>query len=156
VRRDPPRVLSNRGANGIDGTISTALGVAACGRRTVLLIGDVTFLHDVGGLLAVARHGLALTIVVLNNDGGGIFEFLPVSAEGEAYTEHVATPHGRDLAHASALYDCDHVRPDSLAAFRDALRSALSSARTTVVEVRTDRRENLALHRRVWSPPPGD
>jgi 2-succinyl-5-enolpyruvyl-6-hydroxy-3-cyclohexene-1-carboxylate synthase len=155
VRRDPPRVLSNRGANGIDGTISTALGVAASGRRTVLLVGDVTFLHDVGGLLAVARHGLALTIVVLNNDGGGIFEFLPVSAEGEAYVEHVATPHGRDLAHAAALYDCDHVGPDSLAAFRDALRAALSSSRTTVVEVRTDRRENLALHRRVWSSPPG-
>jgi 2-succinyl-5-enolpyruvyl-6-hydroxy-3-cyclohexene-1-carboxylate synthase len=148
-------VLSNRGANGIDGTISTALGVAASGRRTVLLVGDVTFLHDVGGLLAVARHGLALTIVVLNNDGGGIFEFLPVSAEGEAYVEHVATPHGRDLAHAAALYDCDHVGPDSLAAFRDALRAALSSSRTTVVEVRTDRRENLALHRRVWSSPPG-
>jgi 2-succinyl-5-enolpyruvyl-6-hydroxy-3-cyclohexene-1-carboxylate synthase len=154
VRRDPPRVLSNRGANGIDGTISTALGVAAAGRRTVLLAGDVTVLHDVGGLLAAARHDLALTIVVLHNDGGGIFEFLPVSGEGDAYVEHIATPHGRDLAHAAALYGCDHVRPGTLDAFRGALRDALASARTTIVEVRTDRGENLALHRAVWSPRP--
>jgi 2-succinyl-5-enolpyruvyl-6-hydroxy-3-cyclohexene-1-carboxylate synthase len=156
VRRDPPRVLGNRGANGIDGTISTALGVAATGRRTVLLAGDVTLLHDIGGLLAASRHGLAVTIVVVNNDGGGIFEFLPVSGEGDAYTEHVATPHARDLRHAAALYDCDHVRPDSLEAFRNALRAALASSRTTIVEVRTDRRENLELHRRVWSAGPPD
>jgi 2-succinyl-5-enolpyruvyl-6-hydroxy-3-cyclohexene-1-carboxylate synthase len=149
VRREVPRVLSNRGANGIDGTISTALGVAATGRRTVLLIGDVAFLHDVGGLLAAARHDLALTIVLLNNDGGGIFEFLPVSGEGDAYVEHVATPHGRDFAHATALYGCGHVVAETLADFRQALKDALATDRTTVVEVRTDRAENLALHRRI-------
>lgn len=149
VRREVPRVLSNRGANGIDGTVSTALGVAATGRRTVLLIGDVALLHDVGGLLAASRHGLALTIVLLDNDGGGIFEFLPISGEGDAYVDHVATPHGRDFAHAAALYDCDHVVPATLADFRAALRTALSADRTTIVEVRTDRAENLALHRRI-------
>ena len=149
VRREVPRVLSNRGANGIDGTVSTALGVAATGRRTVLLIGDVAFLHDVGGLLAAWRHGLAVTIVLLNNDGGGIFEFLPVSGAGDAYVEHVATPHGRDLSHAAALYGLDHVVPETLADFRTALKDALAADRTTIVEVRTDRAENLALHRRV-------
>jgi 2-succinyl-5-enolpyruvyl-6-hydroxy-3-cyclohexene-1-carboxylate synthase len=156
VRSDPPRVVSNRGANGIDGTISTALGVAAAGERTVLLIGDVAFLHDVGGLLAASRHGLALTIVLLDNDGGGIFEFLPISGEGDAYVEHVATPHGRDLAHAAALYGCDHVRVETLDAFREAVRRALASERTTIVHVRTDRRANRELHRRVWAALHGD
>jgi 2-succinyl-5-enolpyruvyl-6-hydroxy-3-cyclohexene-1-carboxylate synthase len=150
-RSHPPRVLANRGANGIDGTISTALGVAATGVPTVLLIGDLAFLHDVGGLLAARRHGLRLTIVVLDNDGGGIFEFLPVSGQGEAYLEHVATPHGLDLAHAAALYECGYVAPRTLAEFRGALRDAIGAERATVVHVRTDREANLELHRRVWA-----
>jgi 2-succinyl-5-enolpyruvyl-6-hydroxy-3-cyclohexene-1-carboxylate synthase len=149
VRDDPPRVLSNRGANGIDGTVSSALGAAASGARTVLLIGDVALAHDIGGLLAARRHALALTIVLLNNDGGGIFEFLPVAGEGDAYVEHVATPLGLDFAHAAALYDCAHTRPASIADFRAALAAALESDRTTIIEVRTDRAENRALHRRV-------
>jgi 2-succinyl-5-enolpyruvyl-6-hydroxy-3-cyclohexene-1-carboxylate synthase len=150
VRDDPPRVLSNRGANGIDGTVSSALGAAAAGDRpTVLLVGDVALAYDIGGLLAAKRHGLALTIVLLNNDGGGIFEFLPVSGEGDAYVEHVATPLDLDFAHAAALYDCAHTRPASVADFRAALTAALDSGRTTIVEIATDREENRELHRRV-------
>jgi 2-succinyl-5-enolpyruvyl-6-hydroxy-3-cyclohexene-1-carboxylate synthase len=149
VREDPPRVLANRGANGIDGTVSSALGAAASGARTILLVGDVAVAHDVGGLLAAKRHGLALTIVLLNNDGGGIFEFLPVSGEGDAYVEHVATPLGLDFAHAAALYGCPHTRPATLPEFRTALAAALEANRTTIVEIRTDRHENRELHRRV-------
>jgi 2-succinyl-5-enolpyruvyl-6-hydroxy-3-cyclohexene-1-carboxylate synthase len=143
-----PRVLSNRGANGIDGTVSSALGAAAAdpGRRVVLLIGDVALAHDIGGLLAARRHDLALTIVLLHNDGGGIFHFLPVSGEGETFVEHVATPHGLDFSHAAALYGLGHV----CATTEDELREALAAASgTTLIEVRTDREENLALHRRL-------
>jgi 2-succinyl-5-enolpyruvyl-6-hydroxy-3-cyclohexene-1-carboxylate synthase len=148
ARHDGPRVLSNRGANGIDGTVSTAYGVAAgAAGPVVLLVGDVALLHDVGGLLAAARTGLDLTIVVLNNDGGGIFAFLPVAGEGAAYEEHVATPHGRDLAHAAALYGCAYERPPDLQALRDALDQALARSGTTLLEVRSDRAANLALHR---------
>ena len=147
VRDDGPRVLSNRGANGIDGTVSSALGAAVAVRRVVLLIGDVALAHDIGGLLAAKRHGLAITIVLLNNDGGGIFEFLPVATEGDAYVEHVATPLGLDFAHAAALYDCEHVVVETLDAFRREVLPA--PERTKIVEVRTDRAENRALHAQI-------
>jgi 2-succinyl-5-enolpyruvyl-6-hydroxy-3-cyclohexene-1-carboxylate synthase len=151
VRRDPPRVLGNRGANGIDGTISTAYGVAASGARTVLLVGDVAFAHDVGGLLAGRRYDLPLTIVLLNNDGGGIFETLAISGEPDVYEEHVATPHGLDFAHAAALYGCRHVVAQDLAALRAELAGSLRGGDgTTIIEVRTERRAGLALRRRVW------
>ena len=147
----PPRVLSNRGANGIDGTVSTAFGVAAAGEGpVVLLIGDVALLHDLGGLLAARRLGLPLVIVLLDNDGGGIFHFLPVATQGEAFEEHVATPHGTDFAHAAALFGLDHVRVAAPEPFRAALDAALASGRPTLIHVRTDREANVTLHRAVW------
>jgi 2-succinyl-5-enolpyruvyl-6-hydroxy-3-cyclohexene-1-carboxylate synthase len=89
ARRDPPRVLCNRGANGIDGTVSSAFGAAAATRGpVVLLIGDVALAHDVGGLLAARRLELPLTIVLVDNDGGGIFDFLPVAETPLARAPH--------------------------------------------------------------------
>jgi 2-succinyl-5-enolpyruvyl-6-hydroxy-3-cyclohexene-1-carboxylate synthase len=144
-----PRVLSNRGANGIDGTVSAAFGAAAAGEGpVVLLVGDVALAHDIGGLLAARRLGLALTIVLLNNDGGGIFHFLPVAGEADAFEEHVATPHGLDFAHAAALYGCRLERPGTLDELRSAVQRSILGSGTTIIEVRTDRVENLALHRR--------
>jgi 2-succinyl-5-enolpyruvyl-6-hydroxy-3-cyclohexene-1-carboxylate synthase len=150
AREHPPRVLSNRGANGIDGTASTAFGVAAAGTGpTVLLTGDVALAHDVGGLLAARRLRLSLTIVLLNNDGGGIFHFLPVAGEGADFEQHVATPHGLDFAHAAALYGLAHERVEDPERFRAVLDEALVAQGTTIIEVRTDREHNVALHRRV-------
>ena len=148
ARGDGPRVLANRGANGIDGTVSSAFGVAAqTGRPVVLLIGDVALAHDIGGLLSTHRLGLGLTIVLLNNDGGGIFHFLPVARYGAVFEEHVATPHGLDFAHAAALYGATHERPRDLAELEAAVRRSVRSPGTQIIEVRTDRQENLALHR---------
>ncbi|HTX44950.1 MAG TPA: 2-succinyl-5-enolpyruvyl-6-hydroxy-3-cyclohexene-1-carboxylic-acid synthase [Solirubrobacteraceae bacterium] len=150
AREDPPRTLSNRGANGIDGTVSSAFGVAAtAGGPVVLLIGDVALAHDIGGLLAARRLGLALTIVVVNNDGGGIFHFLPVAGETDAFEEHVATPHGLDFAHAAAFYGCEYERPQTAAELSGALGHAIAAGGTTIIEIRTDRTRNLELHRRV-------
>jgi 2-succinyl-5-enolpyruvyl-6-hydroxy-3-cyclohexene-1-carboxylate synthase len=150
ARELAPHVASNRGANGIDGTVSSAFGAAAVSDGpVVLLIGDVALAHDIGGLLAARRLDLAVTIVLLNNDGGGIFHFLPVAGESDGFEEHVATPHGLDFSHAAALYGLDYERPASVAALRHAVEAAISHHRTTIVEVRTDREQNLALHRRI-------
>jgi 2-succinyl-5-enolpyruvyl-6-hydroxy-3-cyclohexene-1-carboxylate synthase len=148
VRDDGPRVLCNRGANGIDGTVSSAFGAAAItAGPVVLLIGDVALAHDVGGLLAARRLGLAITIVLLDNDGGGIFEFLPIAAARDVFEKHVATPHGLDFAHAAALYGCAFTDVADLAGLRAALERALAGDATTIVRVRSDRAANLALHR---------
>lgn len=149
----PARVLSNRGANGIDGTLATAFGVAAGYDGPVaVLLGDVAFAYDLSALLCAARHGQALAIVVLNNNGGGIFEFLPLSTIDRAtFEEHVATPPGLEIAKAADLYGCDHVEPADLPAFHAALEAALASDRTTIIEVRTERAANVALHREVWA-----
>jgi 2-succinyl-5-enolpyruvyl-6-hydroxy-3-cyclohexene-1-carboxylate synthase len=156
VRPDPPRVLCNRGANGIDGTVSSAFGAAAAGRGpVVLLIGDVALAHDIGGLLAASRLELKLTIVLLNNEGGGIFDFLPVSEsrlaqQGDHYTRHIATPTGLDFAHAAVLYGLSHETVADIASFRAALEQALAAPGSAIIEVRGERTANVELHRRVW------
>jgi 2-succinyl-5-enolpyruvyl-6-hydroxy-3-cyclohexene-1-carboxylate synthase len=158
ARPDPPRVLCNRGANGIDGTVSSAFGVAAHGRGpVVLLIGDVALAYDLGGLLAAKRSDLKLTIVLLDNAGGGIFDFLPVARAPMAladdiYTNHIATPTGLDFAKAAALYGLAHERVETIPALRAALERALSpEAGSSIVEVQPDRSANVELHSRVWS-----
>jgi 2-succinyl-5-enolpyruvyl-6-hydroxy-3-cyclohexene-1-carboxylate synthase len=116
------RFLANRGANGIDGVVSSAAGAALAGDAPVwLLTGELALLHDVGGLLAARRAGAQLQIVCLNNGGGGIFDFLPVArhADPALYEEHVATP---------AAVDVSAIAPEAR-------------------EIRTDRAENVWLHR---------
>ncbi len=144
---DPPRVIANRGANGIDGTIATAFGVAAVSDGpVVLLVGDVTVAHDIGSLISAARNDLKLTIVLLNNGGGGIFDFLPVSKEGTAFERYVATAPGLDFEHAATLYNLGYTRPTSPDAFIAALLSAIAAERSQIVEIRTNRAENRELH----------
>jgi 2-succinyl-5-enolpyruvyl-6-hydroxy-3-cyclohexene-1-carboxylate synthase len=148
VAARPPRLLANRGANGIDGTVSSAFGSAAVSDGpVVLLIGDVALAHDMGGLLAARRTGLKLTVVLINNDGGGIFNFLAIAAgHPAAFTEHVATPHGLDFRHAAALYGLHHTSPTDVGGFTAALHRALDAEAGTIIEVRTDRVENRRLH----------
>ncbi|MGI8945757.1 MAG: 2-succinyl-5-enolpyruvyl-6-hydroxy-3-cyclohexene-1-carboxylic-acid synthase [Thermoleophilaceae bacterium] len=140
------RLLANRGANGIDGVVSSAAGAAlATGAPTFLLIGELALLHDLGGLLAARRAGVELTVVCVNNGGGGIFDFLPVSerADRALYERHVATPSGIDLAAAAALAKMEHRTASSPAEVRRAV------ALPALVEVRTERADNVRLHREV-------
>jgi 2-succinyl-5-enolpyruvyl-6-hydroxy-3-cyclohexene-1-carboxylate synthase len=130
--------------------VSTAFGIASASPgHTVLLTGDVALAHDVGGLIAARRLGVKLTIVLVDNDGGGIFHFLPVAREQDAFEEHVATPHGLDFELAAGLYGLGHVRPDTMRAFDEALDGALAAPRSTIVEVVTERTANRDLHARV-------
>ena len=150
ARDGGPRVLSNRGANGIDGTIATAYGVAAASAGpVVLLLGDVAFAHDVGSLLTARRIGVPLTIVLVDNGGGGIFDFLPVSGERDAYETHVATPTGLDVAGVARAFGLHHLDVATLGELRAALDHGLTSDGTQLVHVRGDRAANLALHRRM-------
>jgi 2-succinyl-5-enolpyruvyl-6-hydroxy-3-cyclohexene-1-carboxylate synthase len=146
----PPQVLANRGANGIDGTVSTAFGVAAASADpVVLLIGDVALAHDLGGLLASTRLGLRLTVVLLDNSGGGIFDFLPVSSQRDVFETHIATPPGLVPERIAALFDLEYRPVTRVSEFRGALLEALPAARSTLIVVRTDRNDNVALHRQV-------
>ncbi len=147
VRDDGPVVLANRGANGIDGTVSAAFGTAAVSAGpVVLLIGDVALAHDIGGLLAARRTAVQLTVVLINNDGGGIFEFLPIAGHPQAFNEHVATPHGLAFRSAAEFYGLDHVAVTEVGGFTAALDRALSDDTSTIIEVRTDRAANRRLH----------
>ena len=142
-------ILANRGANGIDGITSTALGAAiATGKRTAVLLGDVALLHDLSGLIAARRLGASLTLIVPNNDGGGIFHFLPIAAQAEAGTFEAlfGTPHGIDLATVAALAGATLHRPQTPAALRSAVRESLGFG-LHLIEVKTDRHENVGAHR---------
>ncbi len=131
--------FANRGASGIDGNISTGLGIAAArGEPVTMAVGDVTFYHDMNGLLAAGAHELDATIVLLNNGGGGIFRRLPVAQFEPPFTELFLTPHGLDFAHAARLYGFDHVRVEDGAAFRRHFASALAQPGRRIIEVVTD------------------
>jgi 2-succinyl-5-enolpyruvyl-6-hydroxy-3-cyclohexene-1-carboxylate synthase len=142
------RVLSNRGINGIDGTLSCALGVAAgSAAPTVVLLGDLAFLHDLGGLLIARRTGIPLTVVVANNDGGGIFSFLPVAGVGEAFEPLFATPHGLDFAHAGALFGAHFSRVESAAELVRAVEAGLRGGLHLIDARVPSRAANVELHR---------
>ena len=149
AREGSPRVLSNRGANGIDGTLSSALGVAAAAAGPVVaLIGDVAFAHDLSGLLAASRLDLSLTVVLINNEGAAVFDYLPIAHERDVYEHHIATAPGLEFERAASLYRMDYERPQSLAQLRALLAAP---AGRTLIEVRCDRAAGRDLHARVWA-----
>ncbi|MFC3476399.1 2-succinyl-5-enolpyruvyl-6-hydroxy-3-cyclohexene-1-carboxylic-acid synthase [Halobacterium litoreum] len=132
-------VLGNRGASGVDGVTSTALGAgSATDDPLVLLTGDIAYYHDSNGLLALERCGVDATVVLVNNDGGGIFHELPIEAFDPPFTEQFVTPHGLDFAPTGDTYDLEFARVESLDGFREAYRESVGSPGTQVIEVRTD------------------
>jgi 2-succinyl-5-enolpyruvyl-6-hydroxy-3-cyclohexene-1-carboxylate synthase len=138
----PLCVLANRGANGIDGVISSGLGAAAVSPGpTFVLTGDLALYHDMNGLLATKRLGVEATIVVMNNGGGGIFDFLPIAEHPDGYEELFGTPTGLDLSAVAALYG---LRFTKIASYDD-LGPALAGP--GLVEVPLDRPRNVQLHR---------
>ena len=149
----PIRILANRGANGIDGVVSSALGASVDNDGPlVLVIGDLSFYHDMNGLLAAKLYKLDATIILLNNDGGGIFSFLPqaTGTEAERFEQLFGTPTGLDFRPAVEMYGGQFRRPATWAAFRQDVRDGIFGRGLTVIEVRTDRAQNVVQHRALW------
>jgi len=135
-------VFGNRGASGIDGIVSTALGVAAAAHQPVVaLLGDIALLHDGNGLFATREADARVVFVVTNNDGGGIFHFLPIREHEPHFTRLFATPHGLEPARLAALYDLPYqlVEPGAVG---EAVGAALATGGSRMIEVRSDREEN--------------
>lgn len=145
------KIFSNRGTNGIDGVVSTAFGIQAARKRpTYLLIGDLSFLHDVNGLIVSRFHETDLTIILMNNDGGGIFSYLPQAESGAHFEELFGTPTGLTFEHIAAMYDAQYKAVNTLAAFEEELvRNKDKPIR--IIEVFTDRKKNVQAHRTLWN-----
>ncbi|MER2071173.1 MAG: 2-succinyl-5-enolpyruvyl-6-hydroxy-3-cyclohexene-1-carboxylic-acid synthase [Psychrobacillus sp.] len=144
-------VYANRGTNGIDGVVSTALGIQAATKRPgYLLIGDLAFLHDVNGLIVTRFSETDLTIVIMNNDGGGIFSYLPQSTETNYFEHLFGTPTGLEFSAIATMY---HAQYDVVHTKED-FQAVLSKDKTKnirMIEVRTDRQNNTETHRKLWA-----
>jgi 2-succinyl-5-enolpyruvyl-6-hydroxy-3-cyclohexene-1-carboxylate synthase len=149
-RSTPLYVIGNRGANGIDGLVSTALGLAA-GDATplVMVLGDLSLIHDTNGLIAARLHRLNATILLINNDGGGIFSFLPQASETDQFELLFGTPHGTDFAPLAALYGAQYTLASDWATVHTALQNSFAGG-LHLIEIRTRRDQNVRDHRTIW------
>ena len=148
-RSAPLTVLSNRGASGIDGMVSSALGAAAAAHRPMLLyLGDMSFLHDLGGL-AAATEAMNLTIVVVNNNGGGIFSYLPMADESDIFTRLFIMPHGFTFRSGAELFGLGYAQAASYRETRQAIEAFVDRPGVQIVEVAMAQKVNVARHREI-------
>jgi 2-succinyl-5-enolpyruvyl-6-hydroxy-3-cyclohexene-1-carboxylate synthase len=144
------RFMANRGASGIDGVVSSALGAGSVfDGRLVLVLGDISFYHDMNGLLAARNFGLSATIIVINNNGGGIFSFLPQSAYPDVFETYFGTPHGLTFQSAAQLYGLGYCLAEDWPSFEKAVTASFANKGTTVIEVPGDRAVNVQLHQQI-------
>ena len=142
----------NRGASGIDGLVSTGLGVAAAQPLvpTVLLLGDLSLYHDMNGLWALRRHGIRATLIVCDNNGGGVFNFLPQAQHTDVFEEIFATPLGLDLAQVARLYGAVYSPVTDRSGLDPAIADALGAQTSTMVVVKYKREDSVTGHRVAW------
>ncbi|UCG61595.1 MAG: 2-succinyl-5-enolpyruvyl-6-hydroxy-3-cyclohexene-1-carboxylic-acid synthase [Candidatus Zixiibacteriota bacterium] len=143
----PIGATANRGASGIDGSIATAVGWAA-GRKTPVtaVIGDLAFLHDVNSLMLMKNNGQPVTLIVINNNGGGIFSLLPIHDCGDVFEKYFGTPHNLSFERITGAFDLDYYRPESTGTFVRLYEQAQKSKRPSVIEIVTNREENREAH----------
>jgi 2-succinyl-5-enolpyruvyl-6-hydroxy-3-cyclohexene-1-carboxylate synthase len=152
LSRPQQRFFGNRGASGIDGLVSSGLGLA-CGRAgvpTVILLGDLSLYHDMNGLWALRRHGLRATVVVCDNDGGGVFNFLPQAEHQDVFEELFATPLGLDLSQVARLYGLVYSPVTDRSGLEPAIADAIAAPTPTMVVVRFKREDSVNGHRLCW------
>ncbi len=145
--------LGNRGASGIDGMISSALGASAAGENNesaILVIGDLSFFHDLNGLLAARLHHLNLSIVLVNNNGGGIFSFLPQAAYSDHFEQLFGTPTDLDFRPVTEMYGGTFQRVADWENFCRVLKMGLTEGGLHVIELQTERESNVRMHRQLW------
>jgi 2-succinyl-5-enolpyruvyl-6-hydroxy-3-cyclohexene-1-carboxylate synthase len=148
-RRDHTRIIANRGASGIDGVLATALGAAIATQRPLtLLIGDLSLLHDLNSLSLAKDLRVPVSIIAINNDGGGIFSLLPVS-KTEHFERLFATPHGLKFEDIARGFGLSYAAPSSMDTFVQEYRSSSARRGTTLIEVQTSRAHNADLHRSI-------
>jgi len=152
LSRTQQRFFANRGASGIDGLVSSGLGVAT-GRDpapTVLLLGDLSLYHDMNGLWALQRHGIKATLVVCDNNGGGVFNFLPQAEHQDVFEEIFATPLGLDLSQVARLYGLVYSPVSDRSGLEPAIADAIAAPTPTMVVVRFKREDSVSGHRLCW------
>ena len=143
-------VLGNRGVSGIDGIVSTGLGAgSATAEPLVIVLGDLSFYHDMNGLLALQRCGVDATIVLIDNDGGGIFHKLPISQFEPPFTEQFLTPHGLDFAPVGDLYGFEFTVTSGADAFADLFEASVESDGTQVISVQTDSADSHSIREQI-------
>ncbi|HRR10146.1 MAG TPA: 2-succinyl-5-enolpyruvyl-6-hydroxy-3-cyclohexene-1-carboxylic-acid synthase [Rhodothermales bacterium] len=141
---------TNRGASGIDGLVASTVGFAIGRQQPVtLLIGDVSLLHDLNSLLMVRQSPIPITVVVVNNDGGGIFSFLPISAEADVFEPYFGTPHGRTFSYAARFFDLSYASPQTTEEFESVYQNMTVSGKSGMIEVSTHRKENWVRHQHI-------
>ncbi|NQV73425.1 hypothetical protein HQ496_09890 [bacterium] len=146
----PVSVLTNRGASGIDGTIASAIGYAiGHQKRPVILLGDLALLYDLNSLALCAAH--RAVVVVVNNDGGGIFSHLPIRDHKSFFEPLFGTPHGFGFEGAASMFGLSYAMPTTQESFKESYESAFAKDEACIIEVRTHREENLAEHVRLLS-----
>jgi 2-succinyl-5-enolpyruvyl-6-hydroxy-3-cyclohexene-1-carboxylate synthase len=144
-------VAANRGVNGIDGTIASAVGFADGLQRPVtLVIGDLALLHDLNSLLLAKRSRQPITIVVINNNGGGIFSFLPIVKAGDHFESYFGTPHGMSFEKIAGQFGLSYHFASHFAEFQQQLSQAHASGVSQLIEVVSDRELNLTQHQQLW------
>jgi 2-succinyl-5-enolpyruvyl-6-hydroxy-3-cyclohexene-1-carboxylate synthase len=143
-------IFANRGLSGIDGNIATAVGISAgCQKGVIALIGDLTALHDINSLAQVSKTPFPIIFIVINNAGGGIFSFLPVAEKATHFETFFATAHTIQFEKAAELFDLPYFHCATKETWEDTLSQALQANQSCLIEVTTDRKENLALHKKM-------
>jgi 2-succinyl-5-enolpyruvyl-6-hydroxy-3-cyclohexene-1-carboxylate synthase len=142
-----PRIGANRGTSGIEGAIAAATGFAVGLQAPVTaIVGDLSSLHDLNSFALLARNTQPVIVVIINNDGGGIFSFLPIATSTAIFDPYFGTPHGVNFAHAAAMFGLNYYQPQTSDQLIRDYRQAIANDCSAVIEVTTDRSENLQLH----------
>jgi len=144
------KVMANRGANGIDGTVSTALGAALNSSSLYLVLGDLTFFHDLNGLIAAKLYNININIILINNNGGGIFSFLPQSEHPKNFELLFGTPLGINFEHAVKMFNGNYIKIKDWDHFGTEMRKSINSTGINVFELETNRERNRDEHRGFW------